>query len=535
MDSSTDILGRFTASLKDMPGGRKIALFLAGAIILSSFIVMILWSNQEDYQMLFSNLSPEDASKIIERLKEQKIPYKISGAGTVVQVPTRLLYEARLDLASQRLPRGGGVGFEIFDRSKIGTTEFVQRINYRRALQGELARTISQFQEIETARVHLVIPKRSLFVSDKEKARASVMVRVKSGSRMSKKQVEGIVYLVASSVESLDPSDVTLVDTRGEVLSGPSGTQDLASISNSQLEYRQSIEKNLAKRIESMLEKVVGIGKVIARVSATVDFRQVEKTEERYDPENQAIRSEQSSEEIFEGSSLKAEGVPGVMSNIPGSGTAGLSRDTKDFSKKKNETINYEVSLIKSRIVEPTGSIQRLSVAVLLDGSYVKSADTEGKESPVYKPRSPEEMKIYENIVKGAIGFDPDRGDKVEVQNIPFEKVGLEDEMMEPDMGFNLREYMPLIKQVGTGLLFLFFLLFVVRPFLRSLRSLRTPELPAQIPGGPGLGAPGSELSEGTAPIALEIPKGKEEDLVNMAKNQPEQFAGLMRNWLQSS
>jgi len=162
MDSTNEIMGRFSTSLKGMSVGKKIGFLLAGAIILSSFLVMLLWSTQEDYQVLFSNLSPDDASSIVTRLKEQKIPYEISGGGSVVLVPAHLIYETRLDLASQRLPKGGGVGFEIFDRSKIGTTEFVQRINYRRALQGELARTINQFQEIEGARVHLVVPKRSL-------------------------------------------------------------------------------------------------------------------------------------------------------------------------------------------------------------------------------------------------------------------------------------------------------------------------------------------------------------------------------------
>ncbi len=535
MDSTKDVMGKFTSSLAGMSGGRKFAIFFSGAIILSSFLVMLLWSTQEDYQVLFSNLAPEDASSIIERLKEQKIPYKISGGGSAVSVPSHLIYETRLDLASQRLPRGGGVGFEIFDRTKIGTTEFVQRINYRRALQGELARTISQLQEVEGARVHLVVPKRSLFVSEKEKARASVLIRMRQGSRLSKRQVQGIIHLVSSSVESLDPSDVTVVNTKGEIVSGSSAPNDLSTVSNYQLEFRQGIEKNLENRIETMLEKVIGQGKVIAGVSATIDFKQVEKTEERYNPENMAIRSEQSVEETFQGSSTRPEGVPGVMSNIPGTGTAGSTRDLRDSSRKKNETINYEVGWVKSRIVEPTGSIKRLSVAVLLDGAYEKTAGKGGEETLAYKPRTPEEMKQYTEIIKGAVGFNSDRGDQVEVKNIPFERMGFEDEMTGPESGFNLRSAMPFIKQAGAGVLFLLFLLLVVRPFLKSLMSLRSPGMQAQLPGGMGSMTAGAELPGGTSPIALEVPKKKETELIEMAKKDPEQFAALMRSWLQSS
>jgi flagellar M-ring protein FliF len=284
-----------------------------------------------------------------------------------------------------------------------------------------------------------------------------------------------------------------------------------------------------------MLGKVIGQGKVIAGVNATIDFKQIEKTEERYDPENMAIRSEQTAEETYQGSSIRPEGVPGAMSNIPGAGAAGSTRDLKDSSRKKSETINYEVGWVRSRIVEPTGTIKRLSVAVILDGVYERAAGKEGKETLAYKPRTPEEMKKYAEIVKGAVGFNTDRGDQVEVKNIPFERMGFEDEMTKPESGFNLKSAMPFIKQAGTGVLFLFFLLFVVRPFLKNLMSLRSTGMQAQLAGGMGAMTAGAELPGETPPVALDLPKKKETELIDMAKKEPEQFAALMRSWLQSS
>ncbi|MBW2147902.1 MAG: flagellar M-ring protein FliF, partial [Deltaproteobacteria bacterium] len=264
MESIKGIMTKLNASLKAMSPGQKIILFLVSAFIFSGFCVMILWSNQEEHSILFSNLSMQDAGAIVEKLKEQKIPYEISGDGSIIRVPAAVVYETRLSLASQGLPRGGGVGFEIFDKSSIGTTDFVLRLNYRRALQGELARTISQFQEIEGARVHLVIPRRSPFFSEEEKARASVAIRLRPGASLARGQVQGIVHLVASSVEALQPSSVTVVDTHGKILSGSPPLSDPVFLSNSQIEYRRSVEKDIERRIESMLEKVLGPGKAIA-------------------------------------------------------------------------------------------------------------------------------------------------------------------------------------------------------------------------------------------------------------------------------
>jgi flagellar M-ring protein FliF len=529
MKEGKAIFGRIIESINAMSQGRKIALFLSGALIISGFLVILLWSSKEEYQILFSNLSPDDASLIVERLKEQKIPYEITGGGTVLKVPSRFLYETRLDMASQGLPKGGTIGFEIFDQSKIGTTEFVQRINYRRALQGELARTISQLKEVEAARVHLVVPKQSIFTSEQERARASVMVKLKSGSRLSKRQVQGIVHLVASSVESLDPSDVTVVDQRGEILSGGSSGNDISSIANSQLEYRQGVERDLEKRIESMLEKVLGPGKAIARVSAIIDFRQVEKKEEQFDPENVAIRSEQRIEETYIGAGGKAEGVPGAMSNLSGAGKAQGGKNQSDTAMKKNETINYELNRITSRIVEPTGSITRLSVAVLIDGSYEKK---EGSEAPVYKPRTQEEMKKYEEIVKKAIGFNQERGDQVEVQNIPFEKVESVEEGGMASSGFDLNIYLPFVRHAVTGLLIILFLLFIVRPFVKGLRGSYLPHHgPAQ------LEPPSSRLAElqcDKETKALDSPIDKEKLIVDMAQKDPDQIAGIIRKWLNS-
>jgi len=531
MESIKGIMTKLNASLKAMSPGQKIILFLVSAFIFSGFCVMILWSNQEEHSILFSNLSMQDAGAIVEKLKEQKIPYEISGDGSIIRVPAAVVYETRLSLASQGLPRGGGVGFEIFDKSSIGTTDFVLRLNYRRALQGELARTISQFQEIEGARVHLVIPRRSPFFSEEEKARASVAIRLRPGASLARGQVQGIVHLVASSVEALQPSSVTVVDTHGKILSGSPPLSDPVFLSNSQIEYRRGVEKDIERRIESMLEKVLGPGKAIARASATIDFKRIEKVEERYDPDTVAIRSEQRMEEKHLGSTAKAEGVPGALSNLPSgqksSGTTGTG--SKNTSLRNNETINYEVSLTRSSVVEPSGSIKKLSVAVLLDGYYKKVTGEDGVKTLTYVPRTSEEMKKYEEIVKKAIGFDAERGDQVEVQNIPFERIDIGEEEIRAISGAGLREFLPLIRYAGTAILTLLFLLLVVKPLLKGLLTIRPAGSDVEVGA---LSDPA--LPEGEVRKALVSQKNKETELIEMAKKDPDGFAGYIRNWLSS-
>src|ERR1044071_336347 len=397
---------------------------LAGSI--AGLIAITLWTQQPDMQVLFTNLNPEDAAGIVDKLKETKVPYETTGGGTTVLVPSAQVHELRLQLATQGLPHGGGVGFEIFDRSSIGMSDFVQKLNYRRALQGELARTIAQMPEIDRARVHLATPERRLFSNDENRARASVVVSLRNGQTLAKTQVNGIVHLVSSSVEGLQVRDVTIVDGHGRLLSSAAGSDDAAGLTGSQLEYQRTLEKDIETRIQTMLERIVGVNKAVVRVSSILDFRKIETTEERYDPNSQVVRSEQRGQEKANGTNGVSGGVPGVQSNVPPGTDQEPAQTSSNNSQTKNETVNYEISRTVSKIVEPVGVIKQLSVAVLVDGIYeaAKTADAQSTDAPAvarkYTPRSEEDLKRIEDIVKKAMGFSAERQDQVQVVNVQF-------------------------------------------------------------------------------------------------------------------
>ena len=286
----TQIQANFTA----LPPGKRIAVASIAIGTLLGIVLLVVWSNQIEYQPLYYNMNQEDAGLVVEELKAQKIPYRLTGDGKTVMVPAGRVYDLRLDLASRGMPSGGGVGFEIFDRADLGTTEFVQKLNYQRALQGELSRTINQFAEVEQSRVHITLPEKTLFLEDEQKPTASVVVNLRRKGALREKQVQGIIHLVAGSVEGLQPENITIVDMDGNVLSaGMSGESNFAGLTSSQQEFQNEFESGLEKRVQTMLERVVGKGKAIVRVTASLDFKQEEKTEEIFDPDSAVIRSEQ--------------------------------------------------------------------------------------------------------------------------------------------------------------------------------------------------------------------------------------------------
>src|SRR3990172_1002715 len=331
----SELLSQFSRFLSELSTAKRMIVLIGVVGGIGSTIALALWSGRPDYQILYSNLSQEDAGAIVARLKGQKVPYKIEGNGSVILAPAKDVYEERLQLAGDGLPQGGGVGFEIFDRTNLGMTEFVQKLNYQRALQGELTRTINQMAEVEQARVHIVTPEKSAFIKQEKPATASVVLKLRSGKLLRKEQVRAITRLVASSVEGLRPEEVTVVDTQGRLLSEPGENLPLGQMSSNQLEYEQNMERNLEARIESMLERVLGSGKAIARVTATLNLEQREKTEERFDPDSQVARSEQRSEEKLQGATGGSGGVPGVSSNVPGGGqTATASASSGNQSRQ---------------------------------------------------------------------------------------------------------------------------------------------------------------------------------------------------------
>ena len=502
---------------------------LAGSI--AGLIAIALWTQQPDMQVLFTNLNPEDAAGIVDKLKETKVPYETTGGGNTILVPSAQVHEMRLQLATQGLPHGGGVGFEIFDRSSIGMSDFVQKLNYRRALQGELARTIAQMPEIERARVHLATPERRLFSSDENRARASVVVSLRNGQALAKTQVNGIVHLVSSSVEGLQVKDVTVVDGHGRLLSSAAGSDDAAGLTGSQLEYQRTVEKDIETRIQSMLERIVGVNKAVVRVSSILDFRKVETTEEKYDPNSQVVRSEQRGQEKASGvNGVTSGGVPGVQSNVPEGTGQEPAQTSSSANQNKNETVNYEISRTVSRVVESTGSIKQLSVAVLVDGIYEAATSSEGGKTASdaakkYVARSEEDMKRIEEIVKKAMGYSSERQDQVQVTNVPFD-IATEEP---PAQGIEAAaesssSFAPYIRYGVGGGLFLLILFMVVRPLMTMLGTVgsstesSTPPLPASV-----------------SQVEASLVGKPRSQIVDMARGNPDNTALVVKQWLKTS
>ena len=409
----------------------------------------------------------------------------------------------------------------------MGMSDFVQKLNYRRALQGELARTITQMPEVERARVHLAIPERRLFATEQDRARASVVVSLRASQTLSKAQIQGVVHLVSSSVEGLQARDVTVVDGHGNLLSNTSSDES-AGLSGTQMEYQRTLEKDIETRIQTMLERIVGVNKAVVRVSSVLDFRKIETTEERYDPNGQVVRSEQRGQEKSSGVNGTSGGVPGVESNVPGGTEAEGGQTSSNNNQTKNETVNYEISRTVSRIVEPTGTIKKLSVAVLVDGTYEgggKAGEGGADQPKKYVPRSEEEMKRIEEIVKKAMGYSTERQDQVEVVSIQF---GLGAE--EPAGGVEAtpdasKAWMPYVRYAVGGVLFFLIFFMVVRPLMVMLVQ--------SAPAAGGGETPALPASVGQVEAAI---SGKQPgQILDMAKNNPANTAVVVKQSLKSN
>ena len=510
-----------------------ILIALSGSV--AGLIALALWTQQPDMQVLFTNLNGEDAAGIIDKLKETKVPYEMTGGGSTVLVPSAQVHDLRLQLATQGLPHGGGVGYEIFDHTSIGMSEFVQKLNYRRALQGELARTIAQMPEVERVRVHLAIPERRLFANEQDKARASIIVSLRNGQGLTKAQVQGVIHLVASSVEGLLARDVTVVDGHGHLLSS-TVTDETAGLTNTQLEYQRNIEKDIETRIQTMLERIVGVNKAVVRVSTVVDFRKIETTEERYDPNGQVVRSEQRGQEKSNGVNGVSGGVPGVQSNVPPGTDLEPAQTSASNSQTKNETVNYEISRTVSKIIEPVGAIKKLSVAVLVDGIYDapkagagESADKAAAESArKYTPRSEENMKQIEDIVKKAMGYSAERQDQIQVVNVQF-GFGPDEPQTSPveAVAEAPKPWLPYLRYGVGGLLFLIILFFVVRPLIAMLGATATM-------AGAEAGAPALPASVGAVEASLATVPDRAQ-IIDMARRNPDTTAVVVKQWLKSN
>ena len=482
-----DATGRsLISTIREWPIARKISLAVVAALSIGLFALIIFEGRVADFRLLYANLSSADASAVIEWLHEQKIPYRLEDGGKAVHIPADKVYESRIALAGAGIPQGGGIGFEIFDKQSFGLTDFAQKVNYQRALQGELARTIGSLAPVEGARVLLALPEKRVFKEQQKEATASVIVKLRPGQQLKENQVQGVIHLVASSIEGLDPKNVTVVDANGMVLSTTRQEDQNDPMSPDMLSFQQAIERRLETRAQSLLDRALGVSSSLVRVTATIDFSRAEKTEELYDPKSAVARSEQVSTEKSAGSEGGAAGgVPGVQSNLQGSNVTASAANT-NTSNRTSETTNYEINKVVNRVIAPVGTVKNVSVAVLVGDRLVPAA--EGKEATT-SPRSEQEMQSIESMVKSALGLDATRGDQIKVVSMPFENdFSQEAAAATPTGTEQLYKYLPYVKYgllvLGAGLIYFF----LVRPLIRTMsetsRQVKTvQELEADLTG----------------------------------------------------
>ena len=500
---------------------------VCGIVLLSAifFGLLITTANRIDYKPLFSNLGNEDAGEIMKKLNEMKVPCRVSDDGKSILVPAGKVYELRMSLASEGLPQGSGIGFEIFDRKNFGMTEFVQKLNYQRAMQGELSRTIAQITGVEQARVHLALPEKALFKENEKSPTASVVLKMKSARLLSENEVQGIIHLVSSSVEGMDPEHITVIDNRGRMLNRPTASDPASRLASTMLETQHNFEKNVEDRLQSLLDRVVGAGKSAARVNVTLDLKNLEKYEERYDPQA-VVRSEQRSEQ--KENIVMPTGVPGVQSNLA---KAPVPPVVPGGGSKNDETKNYEISRSTSRTVEPAGALTRISVAVLVDGRYEQTISKKGKAlPPKYLPRTPDELQKIEGLVKSAVGFNPGRGDQVTVANIPFQDVAAEGEGATSPW-WEAPFLLTLMKNLLIGLGFLALIFLVIRPMVKNLalNSQAGRRSFERIEEGPG------ELGVAAQQAQLAMSKVNQLELIETVKKDPYQTAQALQSWLKQT
>ncbi|MCX8111540.1 MAG: flagellar basal-body MS-ring/collar protein FliF [Syntrophorhabdaceae bacterium] len=447
-------------------------LFIIIAVVGGS-VVGLSFIQRENYQPLFSGLGVEDASMIVTKLKEQKIPYKLGLGGTAIYVPKEKVNEIRLSLASQNaLPGNSGIGFELFDKTNYGMTEFMQNINYKRAIQGELSRTINQMPEVKGSRVHIALPEKTLFTDREKQVTASIFLKLKPGKMLSKDQISGIVQFVAGSIEGLRPENVTVIDSSGKILFKSGDSNSTIALTGQQYELQKNIERKIEESIQSMLDAFLPASKSIVRASVELNLKKVEVVQEEYNPEKSVVSQIRKSTEKTTNKATRPGGVPGVASNVnvAQKNVPSNESDKISGSEKEDEQRTYELSKSIKKIVEPYGDIKKLSLAVVVDGKYEK-VKTGKKEELKYTPRSQKEIQDIRNLIARAVGYSEERGDKIEVLNVPFETEALTDEKSLIE-STSKKEMIYDIVKYGFYLAIVFvIILFVVKPLIGMFKE----------------------------------------------------------------
>ena len=537
------------AQFNQLSNQKKLGLILSAAAVIALLVGALMWSQAPDYRVLYNNVSDQDGAAIITALQQMNVPYKFSeSGGGAILIPEKQVHEIRLRLAGQGLPKGGLPGFELMENQKFGSSQFLEQVNYQRALEGELARSVQSLSAVQSARVHLAIAKPSVFSREKQQPSVSVLLNLYPGRVLGVEQVSAIVHLMSSSVPGLPVKNVTVVDQNGNLLSTQNDGKQDSRFDAKQLEYIQELEENYIRRIEAILTPITGAANVRAQVTADMDFSRIERAEEIYRPNNTeseaaAIRSQQTLEATSTGAKLDG-GIPGALTNRPPEPAAapieagGENKEEGDKTpplptdQKKESTINYEVDKTVQHTQQSTGNIKRLSAAVVVN--YRKKVDENGEV--MYEPLTADEIKEINSLVREAMGYSEKRGDSLTVTNglftadtatildIPLWK--------DPDV-------IMLAKEIGKQLLIaavvLFFLLKILRPFLKSLTQPPPPPPvePEKLSGEAALGQL-SEHGDGTALQAIQksifdenLKKAKQ-----LAVDEPAIVANVVKEWI---
>jgi len=524
-----------------LPALRQLGLMAGLAASVALGVAVVLWSQTPNYSLLYGSLSAKDSSDVVQALQQAKIPYKVDETNGAVLVPSTEVHEARMKLASGGLPKGMGNGFELLDKEQqLGTSQFIEQARYQHALEIELARSISELDNVRNARVHLAIPKRSVFVRRNDKPTASVVLDVYPGRELERGQVAAVVHLVASSVPNLSPDSITVVDQTGRLLTTEASDRGMA-LSSSQFEYTRRVEQSYAKRVEDLLTPVMGVGRVRAQVVADLDFTSVEKTRESYDPDLPALRSEQVVKEQSGSNSAGGGGVPGALSNEPppagttnpaaapgdANNNAGAAKGHNGSSTVRTVR-NFELDKTVSHTRVPAGKLRKLSVAVVVDDKQKVGDDGTVQRTPL----SAKEIASLTSLVKDAVGFDARRGDTINVINTAFVQPQAPQALPEPPI-WQRPWAQDLARQAAGGLAVLLLVFFVLRPVMRSLTE-KGAALPAPMPVGAGM--EGDQLSlSGQGQGQLPPPNRYEDQLAvakTMATQDPGRVAQVVKTWV---
>lgn len=544
-------MNSFIQTLRNLGPMRLGAIALVAFSLLGFFGFLTARISSSPMALLYSDLDGHDAGAIIQKLDGMKIPYEVASSGGAIRVPGDQVGKLRMMMAAEGLPKGGSIGYEIFDQKEgFGTTSFVQNVNHLRALEGELARTISSMSSIVSARVHLVLPQRELFSHNTQTATASVFLKTRGGA-LNKEQVAAIQNLIAAAVPQLQPNQISIVDDRGNLLARPTA-DGAAGTSGNQDEMRAAFEQTQARKIEDLLSQTLGFGKVRAQVSADLDFDRVSTSSEIFDPESQVVRSQQNTSE--NSSVAEGGGTVSITNNMPG-GQASGGNAGSNKSARSEETINYEINKTTRNQVRETGTVRRLSVAVVVDGAT--ETDAEGKQT--YKPRTDDEMEKIKSLVRSAVSFDQTRGDTIEVVNMPFSQGDQAQAQSASEfiMGVPKVDLLRIGETLMLSFIGLMVVLLVVRPILRRIfeSAGNVGELSQQIASSMGGGTaqlppPGTTQTSIAREMAEEAEESDIEKMIDISRvegrvrasslrkvgeivdKHPEEAVSILRNWI---